>query len=172
MNSAISRTVTGISNLCLLRGSPSVLPYSYNVLALFVLTEFCLSIINLQQIIPTLSVGQLISVTLFARSMLLGLLYMLLNMKKYQTRFVKLVIALFGTHLVQTAILYAFITLFSLPDVLKMAFLIWGIAVNSYILKLTLEIKMARAILIMFGIYLIVAYLTGVILGPQLDTPL
>lgn len=166
MQEVIYKMLLELGQICLLRGSPRALPYSWTLLATLVLIEICVQVAQLNSLTPPLSLGERISVALIAPGMLLGSVYGILAFKKLSSRFVKFATALFGTHLIQRTCLQLTATLLPLSDFFKVAFLIWGIMVSSYILKQTLEITMTRAILIMFGLYLLIGL---IILSPQLE---
>lgn len=152
MVSAVSRFVSTLVDICLLRAGPQDLPYSPNLLVLSLLAYTALGTktasLGLPQVNPYIfSVINLLSLLFFA--------WFVLSLKGYYSRFNQTVIALFGTEVILGLLAWVLLAWqlqatdsgreSLLASVLYLALILWSLAINANIVRHALSITMAWA---------------------------
>jgi hypothetical protein len=179
INDIVFKTLSGLFNVSLFRASPAVLPYSIVMLVLLIFIEFLLKLVGFK--IQGAPFYEIIPATLLYLGILIGGLYWLLARRKLLPRLHKLLMAIFGTELLLTAmlqlILKAFQGLGGMTDVTVMgaavivAFFVWILAIKTWALKSTLETTTPSAIFLTIGLYLMSSMPILLILGDYLQQP-
>lgn len=175
MINTLYQTFYTLFNLCRLKSNPSMLPFSYLMLALLVIIEFGLNLYTFSQI-KDVTLGENILASGLSVLLLTALIYLLLTQRKMQNRVVKVLIAWFGTELVLTIVLK--IILLITPTVLQdsryiqaflqIGFFTWNIVIKAYIFKSAAQMKMSSALLMTFGILILSTLPIQFVLGDYL----
>lgn len=173
------QVLRSLFNLCLLRATPADLPFSNVLLGTFIGIEIGLNVFTLHKL-KGASTQEIVMATLLSLFVLIGLIYVLLAKRKLQSRLHKVLIAWFATELILTCFLQ--IILFILPNdvqalksvqaVIEIGFFAWNIAIKSYIIRKSFDVKLASAILLTFGILVISSLPIQFILGAYLPQTL
>ncbi len=172
MINSFFQTIYILFNLCSLRSSPSLLPYSALVLVILMVAELVLNVVTLNQL-KGVSLPEVITATLLSLVVLVGLIYAMLAQRKMQNRLYKVLIAWFGTELLLTLILKIILVIMpeslqntrTIQAVLQIGFFTWNVVIKAYIIKNACEMKMSRAVLITFGILIISTLPIQLLLG-------
>jgi hypothetical protein len=132
-----------LAELCLLRTSPSNLPYSRAVLYSFIVLYVGICVLNFNQVFESAYAIKIFAST-FATGILMMLIYLLLDKQKKAIRTHKVLMAWFGTDLILELLGFA------LPDyaIIAIALLLWDVFIKANILKSALEITTNRALII------------------------
>lgn len=173
MRNTFYQTFKTLTDLCLLRGSPVDLPYSYFWLGAFIITDIGLNIYFWDRIIKA-PFSEMMLASILVTGLLATIIYLLLAQRKMGQRFPKVMVAWLGTELLLELLKLLLIVLLGamltmqLRAGLGLIFLFWGVFVKAYIFKLSMEMKMVSAVLIILGI-LVASYMPiQFILSPYL----
>lgn len=176
----ITKTLFGLVNICLFRAKPSVLPYSIFMLAILIIIRFSLDVIEWNRVLDLPALKdmaqqthiQIVIATFFSLAIYIMSIYVLLYRKNYVNRLNKVLIALFGTQLLISALSQSLMRIFSedffRPLLILLIF--WNFLIGAAILKEALDIKMLKAVLIIILITFLSQIPTSLILHEQLQS--
>ncbi len=175
MINTLFQTVYTLVNLCLLRGSAASLPFSWLIFGLLLLVELGLNLYTFNQI-KDVSLSDNVLATVLSATLLLGIIYLLLNQRKMQNRFVKVIIAWIGSELLITLLLKLILLILPLAlqdnkymlATLQIGFFTWNIVIKAFILKNATSMKMSSSILVTFGILILYTLPIQMVLGEYL----
>lgn len=167
MINKIVKSVGAFCRLCILRGSPSDLPFSWPLLGGVILA--CVADVFFVQRKGSVSLAGLITTELFAVSILVGLIYLILWQRKQLNRFHKTLLAWFGTEIIFNIIgrlSFGQVDLAATQNPGILIFSVWFLLVKSYILKNALGVSLAMAFLILMGMFIVLFLVMSAILTP------
>ena len=142
-------TLNTLIDIMLFRKTPAQLPYSYSVLFLILMLDLGLTAFNLS-FFKDATLKEEILVSGASLAIYLGLLYSLLTFRGVQPRFHKTALAILGCE-----VLLFFPSRFNV--LISIPITIWQFCIEGHILKNSLDIKMAKGILIALGLQIISA---------------
>ena len=150
------RTVKSLFQLCLLKGSPSNLPYSPQWLGVILTIHILLNLASY----PTrsqITLPEFTGVMAASYAILFVVLYAILYFRKMTVRFLKTLLAYLGTELLFLLILFMVMvvvqaTMTSAAPLILLASIVWMFAVKAYILKLSLDTQTVIGVLIAINV--------------------
>jgi len=158
MNNILVKVPLILIQLCVLRESPSALPYSRPLLGGLLLVEFVLQVFTLSRY-TALTFFEASSATFLYLALLVGGVYFLLARRKQAVRTHKVLIAFLGTELLLTGLMRLMLVMLPMGNLsfAPKLFLIWQLVVKGKILREALGIGMAAAILTTMGLYMVIS---------------
>lgn len=172
MVSAVSRFLSTLVDICLLRAGPQQLPHSSSLLVLCLIVYFSLDVA-----LAKLSVNfvQPVAFALFDMGLMLGFAWFMLSFKGYYERFTQTAIAFSGSGILLGLVAWVLLSwqasyvdsqqAAALPSLLLLVHLIWNLAVISAIIRHAVSITLYWAwgvTLSYFFIYMIIIRLMAV----------
>lgn len=173
MVSAVSRIISTLVDICLLRAGPQQLPFSSSLLVLCLIPYFALDVVLARLSAPII---EPVVFAVFDVSFMLGFVWFMLSFKGYYSRFNQTATAFAGSGILLGAVAWL---LFSwqasyvdagqqqatLPSLLLLFHLVWNLAVISGIVRHAISISISWAwgvTLAYFFVYILVIRLVAV----------
>lgn len=180
MNETLIKTLKGLMNICIFRGSPAQLPFSNVIFTLIIVLTLMLNAVEYSTQLDDITWIEAIGATLLSWSLFAFLTYALLAQQKRQLRFYKTLLALIGTELLLVILIKLIgivvpeesTTEIGTLGILGIFISIWLLVIKAYILMQALEIKALRAILTILGITFIANIPVAVLLSSQIQSQL
>lgn len=173
--SLLYQTVYALGQMCLFRAKPTILPFSWIVLGIFVILDCALNVYHLSvlkvQVPVDLTLAECYVGSILSVLSLIGMSYILLAQRKQEARLNKFLIAIFGTELMLTGLsqLISSVAGQDALPLLHIGLTIWRFAIQIQIIQFTFEVKAAQAILLLFAIIFAASIPLWIILGMNLQ---